>query len=48
MSDAGHKKTCESVFPFYYAGSRDQTWVVQLGSKHLYPLTHLAGSTNFL
>jgi hypothetical protein len=32
----------ELVLSFHLVGSRDHTQAVRLGSKHLYPLTHLA------
>ena len=46
----GQRTTCRSlgsIFFLHYIGSGDLTQVVRLGSKHLYPLSHLAGP-NFL
>lgn len=31
-----------SVLTFYHVGPRDQTLSFRLGSKHIYPLSHLA------
>lgn len=29
------------ILTFYHVGSGDQTQVVSLGSKHIYPLSHI-------
>lgn len=36
----------ESFLSFYYVGLRDQTQVIKLGSRSLYPLSHLADLKN--
>lgn len=39
----GLRTICRSHFSLHCVGSRDQTKVVKLGSKHLYPLNHFVG-----
>ena len=38
-----HVEVRELIFSFHLEGPRDRTQVVRLGSKHLYPWTHLSG-----
>ena len=40
---ADQRTACRSQLSFHCVGPRDQTRVFRLGSKHLYPLSPLAG-----
>lgn len=48
-TDALAVQPCQALLLFIlYVGPRDGIQVVELGSKHLCPLSHLAGSPNCL
>lgn len=34
-------------FSFYHMGAKDRTWVISLGSRHSYPLSHLIDPKQF-
>lgn len=42
-----HGTCVELILSFYHKGSRDQTWVIRLSIKHLYPLSHRASPQSF-